>query len=52
MNGFSKHELDEDAFGEKKDVGAGLKTFDAFRAFPLSFLSVIAPKTTKSIEAN
>lgn len=35
MNGYSKHELDEDAFGEKQNVGAGLKTFDAFRASPL-----------------
>lgn len=38
MNSFSKHELDEDAFGENKNVGAGLKTFDAFRTFPLSYL--------------
>lgn len=30
MNGYSKHELDEDAFGEKKNGGGGLRTFDAF----------------------
>lgn len=41
MNGYSK-ELDDDAFGEKKNVGAGLKTFDAFRA-SLPFLNAIAP---------
>ncbi|KKK18953.1 COPII-coated vesicle protein, partial [Aspergillus ochraceoroseus] len=30
MNGFAAHHLDEDAFGEKSNVGGGLKTFDAF----------------------
>jgi hypothetical protein len=40
MNGYSKHELDEDAFGEKKKVGTGLKTFDAFRASPPSYLTL------------
>lgn len=40
MNGYSKHELDEDAFGEKKNVGAGLKTFDAFRASLLPLMQL------------
>lgn len=31
MNGFAAHGLDEDAFGEKRSITAGLKTFDAFR---------------------
>ncbi|EEH50048.2 uncharacterized protein PADG_06127 [Paracoccidioides brasiliensis Pb18] len=30
MNGFAKHGLDEDAFGEKFGIGSGLRTFDAF----------------------
>ncbi|PLN79519.1 putative COPII-coated vesicle protein, partial [Aspergillus taichungensis] len=30
MNGYSKHHLDEDAFGEKSGLQGGLKTFDAF----------------------
>jgi hypothetical protein len=30
MNGFAKHGLDDDAFGEKSTL-AGLRTFDAFR---------------------
>ncbi|EAW11641.1 putative COPII-coated vesicle protein (Erv41) [Aspergillus clavatus NRRL 1] len=30
MNGFSKHSLDEDAFGEKSNLKGGLKIFDAF----------------------
>lgn len=33
MNGFAAHGLDEDAFGEKPGIGAGLKTFDAFRKY-------------------
>ena len=33
MNGFVAQSLDEDAFGEKKGIGKGLKTFDAFRKF-------------------
>jgi hypothetical protein len=33
MNGFVPQNLDEDAFGEKKGIGKGLKTFDAFRKF-------------------
>lgn len=31
MNGFVDQRLDEDAFGEKKGIGSGLRTFDAFR---------------------
>ncbi|EEP75394.1 conserved hypothetical protein [Uncinocarpus reesii 1704] len=30
MNGFADHGLDEDAFGEKSGIAAGLRTFDAF----------------------
>ncbi|KAG5292389.1 COPII-coated vesicle protein [Histoplasma ohiense] len=30
MNGFEKHKLDEDAFGERPGIGSGLRTFDAF----------------------
>ncbi|OAX83308.1 hypothetical protein ACJ72_02341, partial [Emergomyces africanus] len=30
MNGFAKHTLDDDAFGEKRGVGSALRTFDAF----------------------
>ena len=34
MNGFSNHDLDEDAFGEKK--GNLVQAFDAFRKFMTS----------------
>jgi hypothetical protein len=34
MNGFAKHGLDDEAFGEKSAL-AGLRTFDAFREFAL-----------------
>ncbi|WEW58354.1 hypothetical protein PRK78_003822 [Emydomyces testavorans] len=30
MNGFADHGLDEDAFGDKKGLAGGLRTFDAF----------------------
>ncbi|PGH34562.1 hypothetical protein GX50_02645 [[Emmonsia] crescens] len=30
MNGFAKHTLNDDAFGEKPGVASGLRTFDAF----------------------
>jgi hypothetical protein len=33
MNGFEKHGLDEGDFGDKAGIGAGLKTFDAFREY-------------------
>ena len=31
MNGFADQGLDEGAFGEKKGISEGLRTFDAFR---------------------
>ena len=31
MNGFAAHGLDEDAFGEKKGLSSGIRSFDAFR---------------------
>ena len=31
MNGFADQGLDEGAFGEKKGLSEGLRTFDAFR---------------------
>lgn len=30
MNGYANHDLDEDAFGEKRGGGSALRTFDAF----------------------
>lgn len=40
MNGFADQGLDEGAFGEKKGLSEGLRTFDAFRG--LSFNSILA----------
>lgn len=31
MNGFADQGMDEGAFGEKKGLSEGLRTFDAFR---------------------
>lgn len=31
MNGFGDHGLDESAFGEKKGLSEGIRSFDAFR---------------------
>lgn len=31
MNGFTDHGLDESAFGEKKGLSEGIRSFDAFR---------------------
>jgi hypothetical protein len=39
MNGFVAQNLDEDAFGEKKGIGKGLKTFDAFPKTKPSYTS-------------
>lgn len=45
MNGFADQGLDEGAFGEKKGISEGLRTFDAFRELHIvlpSFNSIIA----------
>ncbi|KKA24394.1 hypothetical protein T310_1579 [Rasamsonia emersonii CBS 393.64] len=39
MNGYAAHGLDEDAFGEKRSIAAGLKTFDAFPKTKPSYTS-------------
>ncbi|KAI9925531.1 hypothetical protein ASPWEDRAFT_28969 [Aspergillus wentii DTO 134E9] len=39
MNGFTSHDLDEDAFGEKSGLQGGLKTFDAFPKTKASYTS-------------
>lgn len=33
MNGFAERGLDEAAFGEKKGIGGGIRSFDAFREY-------------------
>lgn len=43
MNGFADQGLDEGAFGEKKGLSEGLRTFDAFRELlSSSFNSILA----------
>lgn len=42
MNGFADQGLDEGAFGEKKGLSEGLRTFDAFRELLSSFNSILA----------
>lgn len=45
MNGFADQGLDEGAFGEKKGISEGLRTFDAFRELDIglpSFNSIVA----------
>lgn len=42
MNGFADQGLDEGAFGEKKGLSEGLRTFDAFRELLSSFNSIFA----------
>lgn len=45
MNGFADQGLDEGAFGEKKGISEGLRTFDAFRELHIvlaSFNSSVA----------
>lgn len=43
MNGFADQGLDESAFGEKKGLSEGLRTFDAFReSLFSSFNSILA----------
>ena len=37
MNGFADKGLDEDAFGEKKGLSSGIRSFDAFRMLTLCF---------------
>lgn len=39
MNGFADQGMDEGAFGEKKGLSEGLRTFDAFRELLSSFNS-------------
>lgn len=41
MNGFADQGLDEGAFGEKKGLSEGLRTFDAFREFLSSSFNFI-----------
>jgi hypothetical protein len=47
MNGFAKHGLDDDAFGEKSAL-SGLKTFDAFREYLATPIITSVPKSTHS----
>lgn len=43
MDGFADQGLDEGAFGEKKGLSEGLRTFDAFRELlSSSFNSILA----------
>lgn len=42
MNGFADHGLDEGAFGEKKGLSEGIRSFDAFRKSTIYF--VVLPK--------
>ena len=42
MNGFVDHGLDEAAFGEKKGLSNGLRSFDAFR-MPRPFHGAFLP---------
>lgn len=39
MNGFEKHGLDEGDFEDHSGLGAGLRTFDAFREYNTCILS-------------
>ena len=47
MNGFAERGLDEDAFGEKKSLTGGIRSFDAFREYP-TFLRT----SVESIKSN
>ncbi|KAL9103544.1 MAG: hypothetical protein Q9163_001422 [Psora crenata] len=49
MNGFADHGLDEDAFGEKKSISRGIRSFDAFlrQANTLIFPAKTKPTYTR-----
>jgi hypothetical protein len=43
MNGFAQHGLNEEAFGEKDDNFSAIRTFDAFREWPVAVLDSSNP---------